>query len=158
MPPSTGTTSRRRTAPGSRLIYRDFLAVYGSGDIDGMLAVFAPSADPSTPSRRTSRLPADLLDLPEVDEWNDPLHAERHGPADIMVWGETAEADVLGWITSSHEPDTWPVAVYPHGGAWTVHDCTMTAFLLRFLTGEFNGNPTGLTCLFGKGAAEFGAD
>lgn len=67
--------------------YRNFLSVYGSGEIDGMLAVFAPSVDPYAPSRHTSRLPADVLDLPEVNEWNDPLHAELYGPADIMVWG-----------------------------------------------------------------------
>ncbi|MFE2131497.1 SMI1/KNR4 family protein [Streptomyces amritsarensis] len=135
--------------------YRNFLSVYGSGQIDGMLAVFAPSVDPYAPSRHTSRLPADVLDLPEVNEWNDPLHAELYGPADIMVWGETVEADVLGWITSSHEPGTWPVAVYTHGGEWTVYDCTMTEFLLQLLTGEFDGNPTGLTRLYGKGSAEF---
>ncbi|MFD7916371.1 hypothetical protein ACFV30_37685 [Streptomyces sp. NPDC059752] len=114
-----------------------------------ILAVFAPSMDPHLPSRHTSRLPADVLDRPEVDEWNDPLHAELYGPADIMVWGETVEADVLGWITSSDESGTWPVAV------WTVYDCTMTEFLLQLLTGAFDGNSTGLTRLFGKGSAEF---
>lgn len=135
--------------------YRDFLSVYGSGEIDGMLAVFAPRMDPHVPSRHTSRLPADVLDLPEVDEWNDPLCAELYGPADVMVWRETVEADVLGWIPSSDEPGTWPVAVYVHGGEWTVYDCSMTEFLLQLLAGEFDGNPTGLARLFGKGSAEF---
>lgn len=31
----------------------------------------------------------------------------------------------------------------------------MTEFLLQLLTGEFDGNPTGLTRLYGKGSAEF---
>ncbi|MEU9421191.1 SMI1/KNR4 family protein [Streptomyces sp. NPDC048272] len=136
--------------------YRNFLDRYGSGEIEDMLAVFRPTAgtDADPHARRTSRLPTDLLDLPEVDEWSDARQGELYEPADVMVWGETVEADVLGWITSSETPDEWPVAVYTHGGEWTVFDCTMTEFLLRLLTGQFEENPTGII-LFGMGNARF---
>ncbi|MFF5977003.1 hypothetical protein ACFY7C_36440 [Streptomyces sp. NPDC012769] len=161
-PPSTGTHidwDDITAAYGTQFPfdYRDFLSEYGTGEIEGMMAVFAPSTDPELPLRHTSRLPADVLDQPEVDEWNDPRHAELYDPADVMVWGETVEADVLGWITSSDEPNTWPVAVYTHGGEWRVYGCTMTEFLLKLLTGDFERNPTGLTRLFGRGSAEFTA-
>lgn len=134
--------------------YRNFLARYGSGEIEEMLAVFCPTVRTDPYARRTSRLPADVLDLPEVNEWSDALQAELYEPADVMVWGETVEADVLGWITNSETPDEWPVAVYTHSGEWTVLDCTMTEFLLRLLTGEFEENPTGIH-LFGMGHAHF---
>jgi hypothetical protein len=135
--------------------YMNFMSSYGNGVIEEMLEVFAPLADADPYTRRTARLPADVLDLPEVNEWSDPQHAELYGPADVMVWGETVEADVLGWVTNSEVPEGWPVAVYTHGGEWTVFDCTMTEFLLRLLTGDFERNPTGLTRLFGKGSAQF---
>lgn len=135
--------------------YKDFISHYGSGVIGDMLEVFAPTADTDPYTRRTSRIPEDVLDLPEVNEWNEPRHAEVYDPSDVMVWGETVEADVLGWITNSDTPDDWPVAVYKHGGEWTVFNCTMTEFLLRLLTGNFERNPTGLTRLFGKGSAQF---
>ncbi|MEU9802728.1 hypothetical protein [Streptomyces sp. NPDC051000] len=134
--------------------YMNFLARYGSGEIEEMLAVFRPTSGTDPCARRTSRLPADVLDLPEVNEWSDPRQAELYEPADVMVWGETVEADVLGWITTSGTPDEWPVAVYTHGGEWTIFDCTMTEFLLKLLTGAFEKNPTGIP-LFGNGSAHF---
>ncbi|MFJ7067896.1 hypothetical protein [Streptomyces sp. NPDC101115] len=159
-PPSEGTTidwDAITVAYGTRFPsdYMDFLSTYGSGEIDGMLAIFAPATDPDLLVRCVSRLPVDVLDLPEIDEWSDTHQAELYDPADIMVWGETAEADVLGWITVNDEADDWPVAVYTHGGEWTVFTCTMTGFLTRLLGGDFERNPTGLTRLYGRGNAQF---
>lgn len=138
--------------------YMDFLCTYGGGEIDGMLAIFAPVTARDSLVRCVSRLPADVLDLPEINEWSDARQAELYDPADIMVWGETTEADVLGWITVNDEPDNWPVAVYAHTGEWTVFPCTMTGFLMQLLGGDFERNPTGLTRLFGRGNAQFSSN
>lgn len=137
------------------LDYQKFLSVYGSGEVDGMLAIFAPTLESESGDRRVDRLPEEVRDLPEVNEWANSEHASQYTADDILVWGETVEADVLGWITVG-PPEEWPVAVYSHGGSWTVHECAMTEFLLRIIIGDFDENPTSLPRLFGAGSSHFG--
>jgi len=137
--------------------YKEFLTAYGSGEVDGMLAVFAPALASEPGERCVERLPEEVRELPEANEWASPDHATRHTVDDILVWGETVEADVLGWIAVG-QPEEWPVAVYSHGGSWAVYECAMTEFLLRLISRDFDGNPTGLTRLFGAGSARFGCE
>ncbi|MFI5866348.1 hypothetical protein [Streptomyces sp. NPDC051546] len=161
VPPSSGGINVRwedmvaAYGNGFPFDYMKFMSLYGIGEIEGMLAIFAPMASPDPFVRRAARLPEEVLALPEVNEWVDPRHAAIFNLADMMVWGDTTEADVLCWITKDEDPNKWPVAVYSHRGEWSVHDFGMSDFLLRLLKGEFERNPTSLSSLFGRGEAKY---
>ncbi|WP_416370570.1 SMI1/KNR4 family protein [Streptomyces sp. PR69] len=102
--------------------YREFVAVYGSGAISGSITVAIPP--PNAPESFTvDRLPHDTRTSPAMQNWQDPNLGGRYSLDKMLVWGQTAGADALCWLTSAASPEDWPVAVWARHGAgldpWT---------------------------------------
>lgn len=136
------------------LDYIDFVANFGEGSVEEILWITIPATDPMV--RRIDRLPEELLEIPEANEWADPSVAEKYRLEDLLVWGETNEADVLAWITRGSTPEEWPVAVFSRSeSTWSVHHCTMTKFLARLLHGEFDRCPISSKTLSGLAHPRF---
>lgn len=130
--------------------YMEFVANFGDGSIEEMLWIAIPvsTADPLV--RRVDRLPQQILEYPEANEWEDPAAADEYRLEDVLVWGETSEADVLGWIANGPDPEEWPLAVFSRGnGSWSVYHCTMSEFIVRLLRSEFERCPVGVSRLSG---------
>ncbi|NUS88023.1 MAG: SMI1/KNR4 family protein [Streptomyces sp.] len=135
--------------------FRRFLARYGAGTIDGMLIVLSP--DPEVPAvMPVSRLSPRVLEAPEWRQWNPSHLGRRHRAEDMLVWGLTAAADTLCWLTEDPDPQRWPVAVWArHGGGWNLYDCGMAEFLLGLFHAEFDDCPISDTGLWGNASPRF---
>ncbi|MFE4828719.1 hypothetical protein [Streptomyces sp. NPDC056672] len=135
--------------------YRRFLATYGAGTVDESLIVLSP--DPEAPSvMPVSWLGAEQLAEPTMRRWNSPEQGRGHSVEDVLVWGLTASADTMGWLTESKDPQEWPVAVWARqGGGWSLYDCGMVEFLVRVLTAEFDSCPVSDLSLWGAESPRF---
>ncbi|MFE6867125.1 hypothetical protein ACFVFS_11235 [Kitasatospora sp. NPDC057692] len=129
--------------------YRSFVALFGHGSIEGVVAVRLPSVTPGEPQwNRVSRLEDHALADPSVNNWDAASSGAGHRLEDLLLWGETAAADAFAWITVSPDPDRWPVAVYSREAVtWSVFPCGMAEFLLRLLGDDFDEWPIGETSL-----------
>ncbi|MBT2403238.1 MULTISPECIES: SMI1/KNR4 family protein [unclassified Streptomyces] len=130
--------------------YIDFIANFGEGSIEETLWVSIPTVNTDPMKRRVDRLPEEVLEFPEANEWADPSAAEKYRLEDLLIWGETNEADVLAWITCGSAPEKWPLAVFSRSeSTWSVHHCSMTEFLARLLRAEFDRCPISTKTLSG---------
>ncbi|MET8701326.1 SMI1/KNR4 family protein [Kitasatospora sp. NPDC004723] len=119
--------------------YKAFMALYGSGSINGQAFVLLP-------------LPEEGMsgggDLEEETE-NARFGWEAEGgraaldvdPARILAWGVTAGADILCWLTDDGDPDRWPVLVLGRHTtpAFVLHPFGMVEFLRRIVQEDFDG-------------------
>ncbi|WP_328399898.1 hypothetical protein [Nocardia sp. NBC_00403] len=118
--------------------YRAFVAAFGRGGIEGMIYIHTPAVSSTEPQMFTlSGLSEAALTNAEVNQWAPPDQG-RYRLEDLLIWGGTAAADTLCWITADPDPDRWPVAVYTHLDLeWTVYPCGMAEFLLKLLRNEW---------------------
>lgn len=118
--------------------YRAFTAAFGDGTIEEVISVHTPVTSPDAPPAfKVARLSEAAVAEQRPDQWP-PEERGRHPLTDLLVWGGTAAADTLCWITTDPDPDRWPVAVYARGrGAWSVHPCGMAEFLAKLLRNEW---------------------
>ncbi|MFJ8694896.1 SMI1/KNR4 family protein [Streptomyces roseolilacinus] len=125
--------------------YRDFMARYGGGSINGEAVVLLP-----LPREGLRWPPADL-----AEETANVRHAWRTeggrdaldvDPEHLLAWGVTAGPDILCWLTSDADPDRWPVVVRGRhtSPTFTVHPCGMAEFLHRLLADEYDDPPVSL--------------
>ncbi|MFJ3206273.1 SMI1/KNR4 family protein [Streptomyces sp. NPDC086989] len=122
--------------------YKEFVAVFGEGSIEETLWITIPIAAPDPMARCVDRLPDHVLEFPEAHEWADEVAAQKYRLEDVLIWGETSEADILGWLTCSTNPDDWPLAVFSRDEAsWSVHFCSMSEFLVKLLRADFEKFP-----------------
>ncbi|MFG2715262.1 SMI1/KNR4 family protein [Streptomyces goshikiensis] len=130
--------------------YIDFVANFGEGSIEETLWVSIPTINADPTKRRVDRLPEEVIEFPEANEWEDPSSAQKYRLEDLLIWGETSEADVLAWITTASAPEKWPLAVFSRSAAtWSVLACSMTEFLTRLLRAEFDHCPISTKTLSG---------
>ncbi|MDX2748331.1 MULTISPECIES: hypothetical protein [Streptomyces] len=130
--------------------YKLFITKIGSGSIEGQLDVRAPSNHGEPEQSRVTRLAPHALTDPSVNRWSDPDLAQRYSLHQMLLWGEGVQADTLCWLTADPDPDKWPVAVYVRAdSAWTIHDCTMSEFLVELLQGNFMHCPLSDLSLMG---------
>ncbi|MEV0028639.1 hypothetical protein [Nocardia sp. NPDC050793] len=122
--------------------YRAFVAAFGSGMIEQMVAIFIPVVSAAEPRMlKVSRLSEAALTADEVNQWA-LADRGRYRLEDLLIWGGTAAADTLCWITTDPDPDRWPVAVYSRGDLeWSVYPCGMAEFLLELLRNEWQRWP-----------------
>ncbi|WP_435240152.1 SMI1/KNR4 family protein [Streptomyces sp. YPW6] len=117
--------------------YREFVELYGGGEIDAYLSVSTPPV-PGSPY-------ADLLDRGEPalpDSFREELGALLPTGAlpPLLPFADSASSDVAFWLCDG-APDDWRVAVFrrqtPHGTSrWTVFDGGAAAWCVAVLTGE----------------------
>ncbi|WP_367323416.1 SMI1/KNR4 family protein [Streptomyces sp. HUAS ZL42] len=119
--------------------YREFVEIYGGGELDEYLSVSTPPV-PGSPY-------GDLLDgtdpaLPpetraELAAWFPDDMSPR-----LLPFGSTASSDVVFWMCVG-SPDDWKVAVFRrqsfHGTSrWIVFDGGMAEFLTAVLAGSID--------------------
>ncbi|MFJ4468056.1 SMI1/KNR4 family protein [Streptomyces sp. NPDC089424] len=119
--------------------YREFVEVYGGGEIDEYLSVSTPPV-PGSPY-------GDLLErkdpaLPEQDRERICAVLRRDVLPPLLPFADTASGDVAFWVREG-EPDGWRVLVFrrqtPYGtDRWTLFDRGMADFCGAALTGEVN--------------------
>lgn len=116
--------------------YREYVEVYGGGEIDEYLSISTPPVLGSAYD--------DLLDgltpalRPEDEAELAPYFPG--GPLKLLAFGGTASADELIWLRVG-DPDSWKIAVFrrqtPHGqSGWTVFDGGMAELLLAVFDGN----------------------
>ncbi|MET9652134.1 SMI1/KNR4 family protein [Streptomyces sp. JL2001] len=136
--------------------YVDFVARFGDGSIEETLWVAIPAPASDLAARRVDRVPEEVIEFPEANEWADARAAEKYRLEDLLVWGETDEADILCWIAEESDPDRWPVAVFSRSDAvWRVYECGMSEFIVRLLRAEFDPCPISTRRLSGLSRPRF---
>ncbi|WP_433728004.1 hypothetical protein ACQP0C_37770 [Nocardia sp. CA-129566] len=136
--------------------YRSFVAAFGSGTIEEMVVVFTPVVSSEEVRMvKVSRLSEAALADEGVNEWA-PADRGRYRLEDLLIWGGTAAADTLCWITTDQDPDRWPVAVYSRmNHEWSVYPCGMAEFLLKLVRNEWHPGPISDTSLEGVADPRF---
>lgn len=131
--------------------YRAFVATFGSGTIESMVVVSTPAVSSAESQMlKVSRLSETALADNGVNRWA-PADRGRYRLEDLLIWGGTAAADTLCWITTDPDPDRWPVAVYTRMNLeWTVYPCGMAEFLLELLRNRWQPWPISDTSLQGE--------
>ncbi|MCX5401785.1 SMI1/KNR4 family protein [Streptomyces sp. NBC_00102] len=138
--------------------YKEFVKRFGAGTIEGSIATLVPVVTSDPMVRRVAHLPDAVREESAFRVWaeGDDARARGYGIDQILVWGETDSADVLGWIASRDDPDSWPVVVYSRSeAAWSVYFCGMVEFLAKLLMGCFEKCPISDTSLVGISKLRF---
>ncbi|MFJ6723778.1 SMI1/KNR4 family protein [Streptomyces sp. NPDC091281] len=119
--------------------YRQFIDVYGGGQLDGYLWVLEP---------RCAKSPYDLIRLTEeCDEafallWEDgeapPQDLLRAPGSRVIPWATTDNGEFLYWLAApGAHPARWPVLVNEARGAWWERfDVGCADLLVGLLSGE----------------------
>jgi hypothetical protein len=119
--------------------YREFVEVYGGGEIDKYVSVSTPPVNGSPYG--------DLLDgmdpaLPSDAETELTSQLQDEGVPRLLSFGTTASSDVIFWLRRG-SPDEWKIVVFrrqiPRGTSeWSVFDSGMAEFLCAFLSGAID--------------------
>lgn len=125
--------------------YRDFVDVYGGGQIDDHLTVLHPTLEPPFPgypggmngfARYTlERIGGTFAELHDSDPeaYPFPVYPALGG---LLPWGLTSDSDHFFWRTGPDSPEDWPVVIwFRHAGPpdWAHFDGGMAAFLLSLV-------------------------
>ncbi|MGW2867039.1 SMI1/KNR4 family protein [Kitasatospora sp. NPDC001225] len=89
--------------------YRDFVALYGGGELDEYLGVSTPPVDGSPYG--------DLVDALDFDPRQEPAAPTGTAPEDLekgrlLPFAGSANGDVVFWLCDTRDPDGWDVVVF----------------------------------------------
>ncbi|MEV5989594.1 SMI1/KNR4 family protein [Streptomyces sp. NPDC052051] len=117
--------------------YREFVELYGGGEIDEFLSVSTPPVPGSAYGDLLDRVDPALSDR-DRQELRGLLPGGVLPP--LLPFIDSASSDVAFWVCEG-APDDWRVAVFrrqtPYGvNRWTVFDGGMASFCVAALTGE----------------------
>ena len=129
--------------------YREFIDVFGPGEVRGCLYVSAPWSWHGSPQGErgfreftdmtTDELGPHFRRMREEDPAQCP-HPVFPEPGGLLAWGSTFRGDQLFWLTSGPDPMEWPVVVWfrgRHGDSpWRRYTMRFVAFLLHALSGD----------------------
>ncbi|MFD8081545.1 hypothetical protein ACFV4F_07585 [Kitasatospora sp. NPDC059722] len=138
--------------------YMAFMAVYGAGGVDESVGIHVPEATTQPPEGPGfGSMAGETAIMRRL--WSDdggPAGVDAT-PASVIAWGTSSGADMLGWLTTGSDPDTWPVLVWKRHGSpqWQIHDCGMTEFLRRLFTRDFADCPLSDASLWGDPSPHF---
>ncbi|MEV4970873.1 hypothetical protein [Streptomyces scopuliridis] len=136
--------------------YKQFVAVYGAGAIDGYLGVMTPEV---SDDGRPAGAMEEETEIAREDWGEDGAPRPEGislGPERVMAWGVDATADLLCWLASGDDPDAWPVVVYSRGkDRWILHQCGMVEFLCKIFHAEFDEHPLSGAELWGNASPRF---
>jgi hypothetical protein len=118
--------------------YRDFVSIFGAGDLGNYLYLLTPGILNSSEryvdnlaNIRTSFAHQSSLDYSPL-----PLYPDEDG---MLHWGGTDEGDFLFWDCRPDDPDLWKVIQYHRQmHAWIEYNCGMVELLVRLLNGELS--------------------
>ena len=114
--------------------YKQFIAAYGSGEIDRFLLVLSPFAqDPGLHlGKQTDLILSIVREFRDLGEYVPyPLFPEPEG---LLPWAGTRNGDSCYWYTRGEEPEGWRVVVGTRYLEWEEFPCSMTGFLADVLT------------------------
>ncbi len=136
--------------------YKSVLDVYGMGDI-GELVILSPLASEvrGFESCHIGAMTTGLRRLWAQDGGVPGLSAAADA---ILPWGSGMNANELGWLMSSDDPDTWPVVAWRRHhpfreSHWALFDCGMVEFITRMMLGQFDACPLGHAGLWNQTSA-----
>ncbi|MFE9796032.1 hypothetical protein ACFYRL_30350 [Streptomyces goshikiensis] len=136
--------------------YKDFVSVYGEGEIGPGISVQIPAASPGQMWPSVSRLPEMTRRNFSAKEWKDPGSARLYSVDDLLVWGAAEGGDILCWITRGDDSAAWPVAVFSRSEAsWDVLPPGMVRTLLCILRADAEECPLSNEQLWGTAHAKF---
>ncbi|MER7720744.1 SMI1/KNR4 family protein [Streptomyces flaveolus] len=117
--------------------YREFVEVYGGGEIDEYFAINTPPVSGSPYGELLDGLNSTLADADR-----DELARQIEGTEvpQVLPFGSTINGDVAFWLRRGN-PDAWKVAVFTRQvsygtSPWSVFEGGMVEFCVAFLTGE----------------------
>ncbi|MEU9080707.1 hypothetical protein [Kitasatospora sp. NPDC048538] len=128
--------------------YKEFIDVFGSGEVRGDLGVLDPlprsggvSADDAIYGmvRRTSEdvgLQFAAMREEDFDLCPFPIYPEAGG---LLVWAANYNGDFCFWLTEGADSSRWPVIVWLRGrfpNSWMRYDMGMAEFLLLVISGD----------------------
>ncbi|MEU6586671.1 SMI1/KNR4 family protein [Nocardia sp. NPDC046763] len=126
--------------------YRDFIDLYGDGQINHLLSVFFPARQHG-PRPTLSVLSDNTQSLRDSGFFDDPAADGSNSVAgqqmsnDMLLWGQTFNGDLLFWSTEREDPDNWTVRVHfrhlDPGDSWGEFDGSMVDFLLALAIAAF---------------------
>ncbi|GAB2452865.1 hypothetical protein GCM10027262_77530 [Nocardia tengchongensis] len=124
--------------------YRDFIDLYGEGQINQELSVFFPGYQTGIRPSMTSLLDRNrfLKRIGFFEEFGPgPRHQVTAGMehAELLMWGKTWNGDMLFWQRIGDNPDSWPIAMHLHhldqADRWRRFDGGMAEFLTTLAHG-----------------------
>ncbi|MFD7986771.1 SMI1/KNR4 family protein [Kitasatospora indigofera] len=117
--------------------YRDFVTLYGGGELDEYLGISTPPVAGSPYG--------DLVDGLDFDPREEPAVLAGTAPKDLeegrlLPFAGSANSDVVFWLCDSQDPDSWDVVVFkrqPLYGEdrWVRFEAGLGDFLLGTLCG-----------------------
>ena len=117
--------------------YRQFIELYGTGQIDEFVWIFSPSTTNEYVNLQ-SQVTAILRGLADsADQFPDVFGMPRHPePGGLLPFGSTDNGDNLFWVTKG-PPDEWTVAVMgPRSPDIYKYNVGLVAFLRQLLSDE----------------------
>jgi hypothetical protein len=120
--------------------YKDFIALYGPGEIDRQIGIVRPFSEVGGLEDRLLRLQSTRQEMVAGLGYSPvpyPAFPELGG---LLPWGHTANGDVLSWVTTTSSPDSWVVCIEDAECEWEVFEGPMTSFLVAILSGSFVSN------------------
>ena len=117
--------------------YRDFIKVYGSGQVASFLGIYNPISH----AKFGNLLEMALKDTEEYGisraEFPDDYYFNRYPEAGgLLPWGRTDNGDHLYWLTRG-QPCSWPIVVWKRDGDWHLFRIGFTNFIGGLLTGRW---------------------
>ncbi|MQS15922.1 hypothetical protein F7Q99_27620 [Streptomyces kaniharaensis] len=128
--------------------YREFIDVFGAGEIRGDLGILDPLPRPGGVnvadgiSRMVRRTTEDIgLEFRAMREESFDLCPYQVYPeaGGLLMWAGNYNGDICFWLTEGADPDRWPVIVWHRGrfpDGWSRYDMGMVEFLLLVVAGE----------------------
>ncbi|WP_327146978.1 hypothetical protein [Nocardia sp. NBC_01327] len=132
--------------------YRDFIDLYGEGQINQELSVFFPAHRTGDRPSLTALLDRSrqLKSFGFYEAFGSDDGPARTGTppnpgasesAELLVWGKTWNGDLFFWAPVGEDPDAWPISMHlPHlnaGDRWRRFDGGMAQFLTSVADGSF---------------------
>lgn len=120
--------------------YRDFITVYGAGDIGGTIGVVSPFLEAGNLEARLDRLRETREMMQEGLGYSPVPYPVFPANGGLIPWGHTAFGDVLSWVTSEGDPNRWNILVEDSECEWEFFEESMTSFLVGILSGSIESS------------------
>ncbi|NED16684.1 hypothetical protein G3I31_00555 [Streptomyces sp. SID9913] len=133
------------------LDYKQFVALYGEGGVDGYLSVLLPQ--PQTGEAHPPLRGMEIETRLAEHVW---LEEKGEVAPKIIVWGVDGSGDLLCWRATQDDADEWPVLVWnPDDAQWSDYPCGMVEFLVTIFLADFDECPLGDLRLWGNASPKF---
>ena len=115
--------------------YREFITVYGAGDIGGTIGIVSPFSSTGNLEWRLDQLRETREMMQEGLGYSPVPYPVFPASGGLIPWAHTAFGDVLSWVTSEGDPNGWNILVEDSECEWELFEETMTSFLVGIVSG-----------------------